>query len=87
MTFRPHLDAERSVASIVFLNERYRIARETSACSDYEDIDFRRLPVSDLILKLGDIRNGHALGVPVLALNQNTITHNPRERVLDHSGH
>src|SRR6266436_4963702 len=69
VALRPHLNLERAIAGIVFLDSCDSITREASCRRDYENINFGRLPSSNLLFEGGYIGRRNTLSHPMPTLN------------------
>src|SRR6266853_4466874 len=83
MALRPHLNLERTISGILFLDSRYSITREASGRCDNEGINLGWLPSSNLHFEGGYIRRRNTLSHPVPTLNQNAASHDATQRVID----
>lgn len=73
MTFWPHLNSEGAIGLVVLFYNRNSIRREPSRTGDNVNVDSGRLPKPHLLFERSYIGWRDALGLPMFALNNNSL--------------
>lgn len=78
----PHADMKRTVRLVMILDQCDRVSREATRRSDDQDINAWRLPKLHLAAYIADVPRADTARQPVFALDDDTMTPHPAQRIV-----